>query len=484
MKNFGALFLLAIAACSGDDEARIRLTLEVPSDDSGGSLLGDLDALEFRVSDGQDFLASQLYRLEDGLPDELALTDVPSGDDILFHLSGFAMNAELAYGRTCRVVIDDDGGPIEVLLYFSRVGAFHDGASPIEPARSLGLMFSDDRGRAVVSGGADSTVVELFDPRVGLFDDAGDAGTARIGGAVAVRDDGTAVLAGGADADGALVGLVEEITPQFEAEPVRRLGPRDQPLARKSGVALAALADRSILLSGGRTGLGGIASEIASLDNNDDQFRLVASLETEREGHTASVGLGGVVYLIGGLTRDELAAADAVTGSIELYRPQDRSVRTLAGAELGVPRFGHSATVLADGRILIVGGLTPSLLPCEGEPPCYAPVAEIEVFDPILGETRLVDEVPDGIRDHTATAIAGGRVLITGGRDSSGTARSSAYLFDPEAEALVPTRELSHPRAEHTATELCDGTVLLVGGVSEEGTLPAERYNPASRAVP
>jgi hypothetical protein len=52
-------------------------------------------------------------------------------------------------------------------------------------------------------------------------------------------------------------------------------------------------------------------------------------------------------------------------------------------------------------------------------------------------------------------------------------------------EALVPTRSLGRPRAEHTASELCDGTVLLVGGVSEEGTpLPAERYNPASRATP
>ncbi|HEU5056008.1 MAG TPA: hypothetical protein VFU21_05765, partial [Kofleriaceae bacterium] len=92
--------LLLCAACSGgDDEARVQILLEVPGEDAAGALLGDLDALEFRVSDGQDFRASRLYPLEDGLPDQLTLSDVPTGGDILFHLSGFAGNAEVAYGR-------------------------------------------------------------------------------------------------------------------------------------------------------------------------------------------------------------------------------------------------------------------------------------------------------------------------------------------------------------------------------------------------
>ena len=470
-----ALFALACAAagCSGDDEARVQIELEVPSDDAGGSLLGDLDALEFRVSDGQDFRASQLYRLSDGLPDELSLSDVPTGDDILFHLSGFASNAEVAYGRTCRIAVAKGDEPIGPLrLYFSRVGSFRTGAAPLEPERSYGLMFSDDRGRAVLAGGA-GTLVELFDPRIGTFDEAGEVAVTRIGGAVAVRDDGSAVIAGGVDEDGALIGLVEEIVSDSEGEPVRQLA--DQVEAEKAGLALVALPDRSILLSGGRSPAGFITGDLLVIDAGDDQFRPSGTLAIERERHTASVGLGGVVYLIGGLTHDEVGGGDVATGTIELYRPKDRSVRTLEGAELMVPRFGHTATVLADGRILLVGGLKPSLTACE-TPPCYDAVAEVEVFDPIVGESRTVDEIPGGVHDHTATAIAGGRVLITGGSDSEGALRSDAYLFDPEVEALVPTRSLGQPRAEHTATELCDGTVLLVGGVSEDGTpQPAER---------
>jgi galactose oxidase-like protein len=477
-----ATAVLAALGCSGDDEARVQLELEVPADDASGSLLRDLDALEFAVSDGQDFRASRLYPLEDGLPGRLALSDVPTGDDILFHLTGISGDAEVAYGRTCRIPVADSGDAIEARLYFARTGSFRDGAAPLEPERSFGLMFSDGRGRAVLAGGA-GTLVELFDPRIGTFDEAGQVAVTRMGGAVAARGDGTAVIAGGVDSNSALIGLVEEIVSQ-SGEPVRQLGPSRQVAAEKSGLALVALPDGSILLSGGRSAAGAIVPDLFVIEANDDRFRETTPLAEERQGHTASVGLGGVVYLIGGLTRDEIAMEDVATGSIELYRPQDQSVRTLDGAGLAVPRFGHTATVLADGRIVVVGGLKPSLAECPS-PPCYDPVAEVEVFDPILGETRTVDEIPAGIHDHTATAVAGGRVLVTGGTDSEGMLRSDAYLFDPEVEALVPTRSLGNPRAQHTATELCDGTVLLVGGVSEDGTpLPAERYNPASRAIP
>lgn len=477
MREFVAA-LAVLAACSGDDEARVQILLEVPVDDSGGALLGDLDALEFRVSDGQDVRTSRLYPLDDGLPDELTLSDVPSGD-LLFHLSGFAGNAEVAYGRTCRVSVDDGDEPIEPLrLYFARAGSFREGAAPLEPERALGLMFTDLLGRAVLAGGA-GRVVELFDPRVGAFDEVGEMAVGRIGGAAAVRDDGTAIIAGGVDGEGALIGLVEEIAAS-SGEPIRRIGPAVQTAVQKAGLTLVALPDRSVLLAGGRTTAGFIAPDLEVLKAGDDQFRPAGALAVERVEHTASVGLGGVVYLIGGLTRDEAGGVDVATGTIELYRPADQSVRTLV-AELEVARFGHTVNVLDDGRILVVGGMTTD--PICAEPPCA--VAQVEVFDPIVGETRTVDEIPGGIHDHTATAIAGGRVLITGGTDGEGALRGDAFLFDPEVEALVPTRSLGSPRAEHTATELCDGTALLVGGVSQDGTpLPAERYNPASRAIP
>jgi hypothetical protein len=489
----GPLAILALvaiaAACASDEEPRIVIDLDVPAEDAEGALLGDLDSLEFRVSDGRDFVSAQLQRIEGGLPSDLQLSDVPTGEEILFDLSGLDGGALVAYGRTCRLIVEGDDSPVSALLYFSRVGRFRTGRDPLEPARRAGLMFADDQGRAIVTGGSpDSVAVELFDPRVGSFSPHGEA-TSRLAGAAGVRADGTAVLAGGVDADGALVGAVEEFNPGSQAleERVVRLGPARQAEAERTGHAMAALADGGVILIGGRTGDGSITGGIALLDEGDDQFRPAASLIRPRASHTASVGLGGVAYVVGGISTDE-AGGELVTGSIELYRPQDQQVRAVA-AELERPRFGHTATVLADGRILLVGGKTAPAEPCEGElepEACFDAVAEVELFDPIVGEVRAVDAGDFGaVHDHTATLLTGGRVLIAGGSDASGTPRADAWLFDPQLEALVPTRPMSRARARHTATELCDGTVLLVGGDTEDGEPPpAERYAPASDRPP
>jgi len=482
----------AASACDGGSAAtHIEIRLEVPSEDAGGALLGDLESLEFSVSDGRDFLTSQLYRIEDGLPTELSLPEVPPGDQILFHLSGLALGAEVAYGQTCRLVVNESEDPISALLYFSRVGSFRSGAEPLEPHRHAGLMFADDQGRAFVTGGSTETLVELFDPREGDFSEAGKAAR-RTAGAIAVRGDGTAVLAGGVDPeDGTPIGVVEEIVPRSgSADRIRRLGPALQEDAERTGLALAALPDRSVLLTGGRIPTGEISKEVELLELTDDQFRKVAELAQPRTGHTASVGLGGIAYIIGGLSVDTARTAELATGAIELYRPQDRSVQPVAAA-LTVPRFGHTATVLEDGRILLVGGKAPRTEGCAletGPESCFTAVAEVELFDPFVGEVRLLrDAITGGIYDHTATLVPGGRVLIAGGMDGDGNVRDDAWLFDPDpqVEALIRTRALTHARAGHTATELCDGTVLLVGGTSDgDEPLPSERYSPLADRLP
>lgn len=485
-----ALCAGALAACdAGGGSPRIQVDLDVPEEDASGALLGDLDALEFRVSDGREFVSGQLQQIADGLPPALRLDDVPTGEGILFDLSGLDGDAVVAYGRTCRMPVDDEQDPISALLYFSRVGRFRAGDLPIEPARSAGLMFADDQGRAIVTGGSEETaVVELFDPRAGSFAEHGEA-VPRLGGAIAVRADGTAVLAGGRGADGDPIGAVEEFNPgsQAEEERIVRLGPARQAEAERVGLAMAALGDGGVLLSGGRIADGTISSGVALLAEGDDQFRPVASLARPRTGHTASVGLGGVAYIVGGLTLDEVEGEIAI-GSIELFRAQDEQVRAV-GAELTAARFGHTATVLTDGRILLVGGKTPRPGGCGADTAaetCFDAVENVELFDPIVGEVRLVDSRDFGaVFDHTATLLTGGRVLITGGVDGSGALRSGAWLFDPELEALVPTRAMSRARARHSATELCDDTVLLVGGDTEDGEPPpSERYSPASSRPP
>ncbi len=67
---------------------------------------------------------------------------------------------------------------------------------------------------------------------------------------------------------------------------------------------------------------------------------------------------------------------------------------------------------------------------------------------------------------HTMTALADGRVLVTGGVDYSGTPGidTSAELWTPSSGLWAPGGALLTPRVSHTATLLADGRVLILGG--------------------
>src|SRR5207247_3721985 len=66
---------------------------------------------------------------------------------------------------------------------------------------------------------------------------------------------------------------------------------------------------------------------------------------------------------------------------------------------------------------------------------------------------------------HTATLVAGGKVLLAGGAAAnSGVPLSSVELYNPVANTFNLGSGMSSPRARHTATLLASGSVLMVGG--------------------
>ena len=74
---------------------------------------------------------------------------------------------------------------------------------------------------------------------------------------------------------------------------------------------------------------------------------------------------------------------------------------------------------------------------------------------------------------QTATLLANGRVLIAGG----GADPTSAELFNPATGLFEPSRSMVIGRSSDTATLLKDGRVLIAGGVGAYGSAaPAELY--------
>src|SRR5213595_3119769 len=85
---------------------------------------------------------------------------------------------------------------------------------------------------------------------------------------------------------------------------------------------------------------------------------------------------------------------------------------------------------------------------------------------------------------HAATALTDGRILITGGRDSAGNIVAVSEIFDPGTDTSTASATLTTPRVDHTATLLPDGKVLVAGGSDASGSLSSvEMFDPANTAA-
>src|SRR5262249_48164882 len=117
-------------------------------------------------------------------------------------------------------------------------------------------------------------------------------------------------------------------------------------------------------------------------------------------------------------------------------------------------RAWHSATMLPDGTVLILGGIGSN----------RQPVAEPQILD-LEGGTVQRLSIPEMTpRAHpTPTVLTTGRVLVAGGDDASGNASAAAEVWTQETGAL-DTVTMSVGRSGHTATLLSDGRVLLWAG--------------------
>jgi len=89
---------------------------------------------------------------------------------------------------------------------------------------------------------------------------------------------------------------------------------------------------------------------------------------------------------------------------------------------------------------------------------------------------------------YTATLLANGKVLITGGENPQGQSGvlRSAELYDPRTGAFTRTGDMIFPRSYHSATLLPDGRVLITGGTDRYVGSPlvptAELYDPDTEA--
>jgi hypothetical protein len=267
-----------------------------------------------------------------------------------------------------------------------------------------------------------------------------------------------------------------------------------------------------VLIAGGNSGYGNPATAAAEVyDEKSGAWVPVASMTSSRLLHTATLLPDGKVLMVGGATR---YPAGAPTNTAEIYDPAGGQFAATSG-NLADARYRHSATLLGDGRVLIVGGW--------GE---NGALASAELYDPVTQTFSPAGNMQTARERHAAVAFDGGnKVLVVGGlshtyeiwdsasngftaqgqipsvqeifpdpvTDSAGNrmivggmpysdyyeVTAAEQLLNPETQSFTAGKNLNEARSGHTLTALAEGTQLVAGGFDGKVLGSAELRKPS-----
>jgi Galactose oxidase, central domain len=231
----------------------------------------------------------------------------------------------------------------------------------------------------------------------------------------------------------------------------------------RSAHTAALLPNGKVLIAGGIDRPSGTLATAELYDSATGTFTLTGSMQAERAFHTATLMPNGKVLIAGGGRYDRTGVA-----SSELYDPAT-STFTPTGSMRTMRSF-CTATLLKNGKVLVSGGAV-------GRDRLEIILRSAELYDPATGTFTRTGSMAAPRHMQAATLLPDGRVLIIGGRDARDIDRRSAELYQPSNGAFTATGSMSTARGKHrdAVVLLQNGRVLVAGG----GGL-MELYDPAT----
>jgi len=322
----------------------------------------------------------------------------------------------------------------------------------------------------------------IFDTSTSTFAPAGHMATARFAPLVTMLADGRVLIAGGYGgpittyADGSTSPL-SPLTSTEIYDPMSghlSSGP-SMPQIHVNGTATL-LSDGRVLIAGGlkNVGMGAPTTDTAELlDPAATKFTAAGFMATQRAGHTATLLSDGTVLMVGGWKGHP--ADDTLFQPLfaELFDPSSATFKVTGS--LSAPLNGHMAFLIPGDAVLVFDAY-----------PTFAEIYHVTArdFTP-FSMPQQPQFVPAGSPISgprfagTVTQLRDGQLLFLGGQ-IGGDPVPTAVLLNPLTGTAINTVSLKAPRAWHTATLLDDGRVLLIGGTGPTGTEipPFEYWSP------
>jgi len=312
-------------------------------------------------------------------------------------------------------------------IYDSSLGTFSQTGS-LNIARTIVTATLLTNGTVLIAGGVSTvsfpTAAEIYDPTAGTFALTGSLHEPRIYTTATLLSNGTVVIAGG--------GVSQSLTSTEFYDPATGLFSSHNIFMNidRTNQAATQLVDGRILITGGvgQVGNEALTPTAEIFDPATGQFTLTGSMSTGRQFHTSTLLPNGQVLIVGGLGLD----LSSIIPTAELYDPV-KGTFSLTGSP-AVPRGGHTATLLPNGKVLIAGGgiFTPD----------NPATATAELYDPSSGAFSPTGNMSVQRYGHTATLLKSGHVLIAGGVPSTQNANpiveAAAELYDPSTGSFTP----------------------------------------------
>jgi hypothetical protein len=319
------------------------------------------------------------------------------------------------------------------------------------------------------TGCAPKNSAELFDPTTGTFSPTGSLAIARDSHTATLLPNGKVLIAGGSLDPSVLVTaeLYDPRTATFT--PTGRM---DAIRHSHTATLLSALSDGKVLVTGGADATGTPLASAEVYDPSTGTFTLTGSMQKPRIGHSATLLASGKVLIAGGYTPACAGCIAVPDDTAELYDPST-GLFTRTGNMPG-PIAQHTATRLSSGLVLITGGDFCGATGAGAGSECAAEDGSNQtlLYDAVTGTFNVTGSMAFARIGHSATLLSNGKVLIGGGFGADpvtfdDATTFTAEIYDPAIGLFSRTGSMVSARTSHTATLLADGRVLVVGGCDQ-----------------